>query len=163
MYNTQGGAQWTGASVDPYKNILYVTANQTPYLVKVKSTKTSNSKIFRKYIFELSLFKDLDGYPASKPPWGTLTAINLNSGKKIWQKPLGNYESLEPKEVKTGTENYGGATATSGGLVFAAGTLDKFIRAFDAKDGKAAVEGWLDDTGLDAFKLAEDFAAKGVV
>jgi len=136
MYNPQGGAQWTGASVDPYKNILYVTANQTPYLVKVKSTKTSNSKIFRKYIFELSLFKDLDGYPASKPPWGTLTAINLNSGKKIWQKPLGNYESLESKEVKTGTENYGGATATSGGLVFAAGTLDKFIRAFDAKDGK---------------------------
>ena len=80
--------------------------------------------------------RDLDGYPGVKPPWGTLTALNLNTGKIIWQMPLGYYETLKSKEINTGTENYGGATATAGGLVFAAGTLDKLIRAFDTETGK---------------------------
>ena len=80
--------------------------------------------------------RDLDGYPGVKPPWGTLTAINLNTGKILWQSPLGYYESLKSKGIITGTENFGGATATSGGLVFVAGTLDKLIRAFDAETGQ---------------------------
>ena len=84
----------------------------------------------------MAVFLDLDGYPAAKPPWGTLTALNLNTGKIIWQTPLGYYETLKSKEINTGTENFGGATATAGGLVFAAGTLDKLIRAFDSKNGK---------------------------
>ena len=80
--------------------------------------------------------RDLEGYPGTKPPWGTLTAINLNTGKIIWQVPLGHYEELKLLKIKTGTENFGGATGTSGGLVFAAGTLDKLIRAFDSETGK---------------------------
>ena len=78
----------------------------------------------------------MEGYPGTKPPWGTLTAINLNTGKIIWQIPLGYYESLRSKGIITGTENFGGATGTAGGLVFAAGTLDKLIRAFDSETGK---------------------------
>ena len=77
-----------------------------------------------------------NGYPGSKPPWGTLTAINLNTGKIIWQVPLGFYEELKNKGLITGTENFGGATATSGGLVFAGGTMDKMFRAFDSDTGK---------------------------
>ena len=78
----------------------------------------------------------MEGYPGTKPPWGTLTAINLNTGKIIWQVPLGHYKELKSLKIKTGTENFGGAMGTSGGFVFAAGTLDKLIRAFDSETGE---------------------------
>ena len=134
QFGENGGAQWTGASIDPYKNIMYVTANNIPYLVGIRSYK--NKKII-KYVDKKAVpLRDLDGYPGSKPPWGTISAINLNNGKMLWQKPLGYYEELKAKGIITGTENYGGATATSGGLVFASGTLDKLIRAFDSDTGE---------------------------
>ncbi len=135
VYNLVGGAQWTGGSVDPYKNIFYVTSNQVPYKLKVLSSEKSAFEIFQ-YKYEMGVFFDLDGYPASKPPWGTITALNLNTGKIIWQTPLGYYETLKSQKIITGTENYGGATATAGELVFASGTLDKLIRAFDSTNGK---------------------------
>jgi len=134
QYGENGGAQWTGASIDPYNNIMYVTANNIPFLVGVRSYE--NRKII-KYIDKKAVpLRDLDGYPGSKPPWGTISAVNLNNGKILWQKPLGYYEKLKSKGIITGTENYGGATATSGGLVFVAGTLDKLIRAFDSETGE---------------------------
>ena len=136
QYGDNGGAQWTGASVDPYKNILYVTANNIPWIVGVQASQNKD-KSGIKYTDKKAIpLRDLDGYPGVKPPWGTLTAINLNTGKILWQSSLGYYESLKSKKIITGTENFGGATATSGGLVFAAGTLDKLIRAFDAETGK---------------------------
>jgi quinoprotein glucose dehydrogenase len=80
---------------------------------------------------------DHEGYPGSKPPWGTLNAIDLNSGKIVWRVPLGEYEELTRSGMPlTGTENFGGATVTAGGLVFCAGTLDHKIRAFDAATGR---------------------------
>ena len=136
QYGDNGGAQWTGASVDPYKNIMYVTANNIPWIVGVQ-TKENKDKKRKKYIDKKAVpLRDLDGYPGVKPPWGTLTAINLNSGKILWQSPLGYYKKLKSKGIITGTENFGGATATSGGVVFVAGTLDKLIRAFDAETGQ---------------------------
>ena len=134
QYNNFGGAQWTGASVDPYKNVMFVTAHNIPWKVGVQIyNKKSRFKYTDKKVEPL---RDLEGYPGTKPPWGTLTAINLNTGKIIWQIPLGYYESLRSKGIITGTENFGGATGTAGGLVFAAGTLDKLIRAFDSETGK---------------------------
>jgi quinoprotein glucose dehydrogenase len=80
---------------------------------------------------------DEAGYPGTKPPWGTLNAINLNTGKIAWKVPLGEYEELTRKGIpKTGTENFGGATVTAGGLVFCAGTRDLKIRAFDKDTGR---------------------------
>lgn len=79
---------------------------------------------------------DPDGYPASKPPWGTLNCLDLNSGKLLWKVPLGEFEELTRQGVpKTGTENFGGAMVTAGGLVFCAGTKDGKLRAFDAETG----------------------------
>jgi quinoprotein glucose dehydrogenase len=81
-------------------------------------------------------FYDHEGYPANKPPWGTLNCIDLNKGKLVWKVPLGEHPELTAQGIpKTGTENYGGAIVTAGGLVFCAGTRDHKIRAFDKDTG----------------------------
>lgn len=80
---------------------------------------------------------DNQGYPGNKPPWGTLNAIDLNTGKIAWKTPLGEYDELTKRGFpKTGTENFGGAVVTAGGLVFCAGTRDLKIRAFDKDTGR---------------------------
>ena len=77
------------------------------------------------------------GNPAISPPWGSLNAINLKTGKLLWKVPLGEYPELKKKGVPpTGTENYGGPVVTAGGLVFIAGTPDKMFRAFNKMNGK---------------------------
>ncbi len=75
-----------------------------------------------------------DGYPIINPPWGQLTAIDMNAGKIKWQVPLGVSPDLAP--MTTGTENYGGPVATASGLIFIAATKDEKIRAFESKTGK---------------------------
>jgi quinoprotein glucose dehydrogenase len=81
--------------------------------------------------------RDFEGYPASKPPWGSLIAINLNTGKIKWKVPLGEYPELTKRGIpKTGTENLGGPIATKGGLVFVGGSLDNKFRAFDRESGE---------------------------
>ncbi|OKS87911.1 outer membrane protein assembly factor BamB family protein [Mucilaginibacter polytrichastri] len=77
-------------------------------------------------------FLSKDGSPAIAPPWGTLNAINLNTGKREWRIPLGD----DPKIKNAGTENYGGPAVTAGGLVFIAATKDSKIRAFNKTTGK---------------------------
>ena len=86
-------------------------------------------------------FLDPDGYPAVEPPWGTLNAINLNTGEYAWKVPLGEYPELGGN---TGTENYGGPIVTAGGVVFIAATnFDKKLRAFDKSTGKLLWEATL--------------------
>jgi quinoprotein glucose dehydrogenase len=80
---------------------------------------------------------DHEGYPGCTPPWGRLNCVDLNTGKLAWQVPLGEHEELTQQgAAMTGTENFGGAIATGGGLVFCSGTRDKKIRAFDAETGR---------------------------
>lgn len=80
---------------------------------------------------------DQDGYPVSAPPWGTLTAIDLNTGEHKWQVPLGEYKELTERGIApTGTDNYGGPLVTSSGLLFIAATKDEQFRAFDRLTGK---------------------------
>jgi quinoprotein glucose dehydrogenase len=83
-------------------------------------------------------FLDPDGYPAVAPPWGTLNAIDLNTGKYLWKIPLGEYPELAAKGMTaTGTENYGGPIVTAGGLVIIGATnFDSKLRAFDSRTGK---------------------------
>jgi quinoprotein glucose dehydrogenase len=83
------------------------------------------------------IFVDHEGYPGIRPPWGTLNAIDLNTGEYRWTVPLGEYPELTAQGVPvTGTENYGGPIATASGLVFIGATnYDKKFRAFDAGSG----------------------------
>jgi quinoprotein glucose dehydrogenase len=75
-------------------------------------------------------------YPGCTPPWGTLDCIDLNTGRILWKVPLGEYPELTARGIpKTGTRNFGGATVTAGRVVFASGTVDNKIRAFDADNG----------------------------
>ncbi len=80
---------------------------------------------------------DTNGYPAVKPPWGTLNAIDLNTGDYLWRIPLGEVPALTARGLPpTGTENYGGPVVTASGLIFIAATRDEMIRALDEETGK---------------------------
>jgi len=94
-------------------------------------------------------FLDPDGYPATAPPWGTLNAINLNTGEFVWKVPLGQYPALAEKGLTdTGSENSGGPVVTAGGLVFIATTnFDRKVRAFDKDTGKLLWEAMLPFSG----------------
>ena len=94
-------------------------------------------------------FLDPEGYPAITPPWGTLNAINLNTGEYAWKIPLGEYPELAAKGLKnTGSENYGGPIVTAGGLVFiGASNFDRKFRAFDKSTGELLWETTLPFSG----------------
>jgi quinoprotein glucose dehydrogenase len=80
---------------------------------------------------------DPKGYPAVKPPWGTLSAIDLNTGDYVWRTTLGEIPELTARGIPpTGTENYGGPIVTAGGVIFIAASKDESIRAFDQKTGR---------------------------
>ena len=84
-----------------------------------------------------SQFLDEQGYPAVKPPWGTLSAIDLNKGEILWQKTLGEFPELTAKGISpTGTQNFGGCLVTAGGLVFIGASADEKFRAFDKNTGE---------------------------
>lgn len=79
---------------------------------------------------------DYEGYPGSKPPWGTLTRYDLGTGRIVWQVPLGIDRELERRGIAgTGTENIGGLLTIGSGIIFATGTKDSMIHAFDGQNG----------------------------
>jgi quinoprotein glucose dehydrogenase len=114
------------------------------------ATVVAPSPIDLKYRFTgYRKFLDPDGYPAITPPWGTLNAINLNTGAFAWTVPLGEYPELTAQGVKnTGSENYGGPIVTAGGLVFIGATnFDRKFRAFDKATGELLWETTLPFSG----------------
>jgi quinoprotein glucose dehydrogenase len=101
----------TSTKVDEYSKMPYTTTGYNKFLSK-------------------------EGYPAVRPPWGTLNAINLNTGELEWKIPLGEYPEFKAKGIITGTENYGGPVVTAGGILFIAATRDGKFRAFNKRTGK---------------------------
>jgi glucose dehydrogenase len=83
-------------------------------------------------------FLDPQGYPAVGPPWGTLSAINLDTLQYVWKQPFGEFPELVAKGIRnTGSENYGGGVVTAGGLLFIGATdHDKKFHVFDSRTGK---------------------------
>jgi quinoprotein glucose dehydrogenase len=132
-----GGANWSGASFDPTTGLLYVNSNNVPNIITLVKAPVGSTPRYGAYNHTGYIrFLDHEGYPAIKPPWGLLTAINLNTGAFAWQVPLGEHPELTARGVpRTGTETFGGSIVTAGGLVFIAGTKDERIHAYDKSTG----------------------------
>ncbi len=104
-------------------------------------------------------FLDKDGYPAITPPWGTLNAIDLNTGEYKWKKVFGEYPDLMAKGIpQTGAESYGGPVITASGLLFIAGTKDGQFRVYDKKNGELLWETKLPAAG---FATPSTYEVKG--
>lgn len=121
--------------------------NDRSEMTSVRATpKPTSGYVFTGY----RRFVDSDGYPAVVPPWGTLSAIDMNGGKYLWRVPLGRYPKLARAGARdTGTENYGGPLLTASGVLFIGATIyDRVFRAFDAASGKILWEGSLPYAGV---------------
>jgi len=152
-----GGSTWSGGSFDPETGWLFVNSNDIPYIVKI-----IKAQWWANYPYDHNgyhKFEDQSGYPAIKPPWGTLNAIDLNEGRIVWTVPLGEYSELARKGIpRTGTENFGGSIVTAGGLVFIGATKDEKFHAFDKSTGKVLWETALEAGG---YATPSTYAVKG--
>jgi quinoprotein glucose dehydrogenase len=143
MPGTNGGANWSGASFDPARGVLYVNSSNWPALITL--VRPDDKASYPYGIAGYVRFTDADGYPGSRPPWGLLTAIDLNTGDFVWQVPLGEFPELARRgRPRTGTPTFGGSIATASGIVFIGGTMDEKLRAFDARTGEVLWEHQLD-------------------
>ena len=130
--NIAGCVRWAGASVDTENNILYVSTDQMPRLVSILENKFWKGT----YTHKWELFLDNKNFPAIKPPWGTIVALDLNNGKILWKVPFGEYNELTKLGIpKTGTYNRSGIIATKGNLIFASGTQDNKFVVLDSSNG----------------------------
>jgi quinoprotein glucose dehydrogenase len=143
----RGGVLWGGASFDPKLNYLFVNSDENTN--RITLAEAGEGKPYPYELPERIRLYDPEGYPAIKPPWGYLTAIDLESGEFAWRVVTGEFPELKARGLpKTGTPSNGGTLATAGGLVFFAGTFDEKIRAFDSKTGEALWEHSLEAAGF---------------
>jgi glucose dehydrogenase len=96
-------------------------------------------------------------YPCNEPPWGELIAVSTSTGDIVWRVPLGEFEELEKRGIKTGTAALGGGITTAGNLVFIAATIDGYFRAFDARNG---AELWSTKLSVPAHAIPSTYMGK---
>lgn len=145
-----GGINWGSVSVDPVKRRMVVNLQTAPFLIKLVPRGQYKGPMHggdlvavgpqegTPYVVVRGPFLSPLKTPCVPPPWGKLVAIDLDTGDKLWERPLGNLHGMAPfgDHFETGTPNSGGSMQTASGLVFIAATMDAYIRAFDADDGR---------------------------
>ena len=137
--STNGGANWGGASFDPETQTLYVNSMEIGFVQQMRERPEGSEIPYRTQGVRTpnSRFWDPQLRPCQKPPWGFLTAIDLNKGEFKWRSVLGVDDELLAKGLPpTGTMNLGGSIVTAGGLIFIGATNDARFRAFDKDTGK---------------------------
>ena len=144
-----GGVNWGSAAYDPQRHLLFTNTNRLAFFIKLiprdkfqeaHDKATPQDRVHGEFARQTgapyglfrSAFFAATGLPCTAPPWGTVTAIDLFAGKKVWDVPLGSW--IPGKN--TGTVTLGGPMVTAGGLVFTAAAIDNFLRAFDSDTGK---------------------------
>jgi quinoprotein glucose dehydrogenase len=145
-----GGMTWSGYAFDPQHSLLIVNTNNLVAKIKLIPRADFSRRDARAEDGEYSpqtgapygLFRRFlqspSGLPCTAPPWGLLTAVDMNEGKIRWQIPLGSMQDFGGKQppIPPGSISLGGPIVTAGGLVFIAATFDPFFRAFDIETGK---------------------------
>ena len=153
-----GGAHWGGVAYDSERGIAIVPNNRLAAVVKLipretwkvmREKLTSGERVGKEftdmqgtpYVMQREIWLSSRRSPCTAPPFGTLTAISLKTGKTLWDVPLGTSEGLDKIGIPslpadTGMANLGGAITTAGGIVFIGATLDAYVRAFDVETGK---------------------------
>jgi quinoprotein glucose dehydrogenase len=144
-----GGVNWGSAAYDPQRHLLFVDTNRLPILVRVipraefdaaRKNATDSDRLHGEFarqtgapyaMFRTPLLAP-SGLPCNTPPWGTVAAVDLFAGKKVWDVPLGGFIP----GMNTGTITLGGPMVTAGGIVFTSAAMDGFLRAFDSETGK---------------------------
>lgn len=159
---TGGGSNWGGISVDPVNKILYANTSRAVHLVTLfpaarfdeLDEKYPDKEVSPQAGAPYGMIREIMlsplGLPCNPPPWGVLSAVDLKSGKVLWEKPLGTTEDLAPLALafNWGTPGFSGSLITAGGLVFIGATLDQYLRAFDAKTGQELWQGRLPASGM---------------
>jgi quinoprotein glucose dehydrogenase len=146
-----GGVNWGGTSFNPQLGYLFVNTNEMGQVSGLKDKDPAlqgpargegvGNRVHPEGPYQGvpggGRFKDAESnMMCQQPPWGQLTAVDVNTGEFAWRVPLGVTESLPPGKQNTGRPGNGGTIATAGGLVFVGATDDSRFRAFDAKSGK---------------------------
>lgn len=154
-----GGVNWGSAAFDARAQTLYVVTNNATGLMRLVPRESAGPRtemdVFRDgiapqtgtpYVLERTLLASPFGAPCNPPPWGQLHAIEMRTGKVLWERPLGTLEDFVPLGnlfLPHGSGNMGGPIVTSGGLLFVGAAMDNYLRAFDMRNGDEVWKGRL--------------------
>ena len=156
-----GGMTWSGYAFDPKRGLLVTNVNNLAAIARLIPREKYNARSSRTedgdygdqlgapYGLYRRFIQSPSNFPCSPPPWGTLNAIDMTEGKIRWQVPLGSLGDFgeHQGQIPQGSISLGGPIVTAGGLVFIAGTVDCFLRAFDIESGKELWKGKLPACG----------------
>ena len=161
MPGNLGGMNWSGYAFDPARHLLIVNADVLPAKVRLipraafsdRASLTESGEYSAQTGAPFGMFRRFlqapSGLPCIRPPWGLLTAIDLDAGTVKWQVPLGTFQGFggSTAPLPPGSISLGGPIVTAGGLVFIAGTIDPFLHAFDIETGREIWKGPLPASG----------------
>jgi quinoprotein glucose dehydrogenase len=138
-----GGNNWGSPAIDPNRGIMITSDMQVPMVATLmpRAECTNSGREFPQigtpYCVRINLLASPLGAPCSAPPWATLAAVDLTTGERLWQVPLGTLQDMVPAVGRwfKGSPGFGGPLLTKSGLIFVAATSDHFLRVFARADG----------------------------
>jgi quinoprotein glucose dehydrogenase len=170
-----GGMTWSGYAFDPQHSLLVTNTNNivagARLIPRVKYDQPAShdedgdygDQIGAPYGMFRRFLQSPSDLPCSAPPWGLLTAVDMNEGKIRWQVPLGSMQDFggaHAQQIPPGSISLGGPIITAGGIVFIAGTTDSFLRGFDIETGKELWKAQL-PAGANATAMTYRLASNG--